>query len=192
MAGQGEQGERVVPKRGDEPLLGLDNEASRALVNYPATVEAVRKANELFRRLCEILDEVDRGLPLGYMVMTYSESRTPYSMVPEGHVEANPYEPLRGSLVYRPDENGTYIPDGEIVTSALREPFLGDRIMVTDDNIVVVINTELGVGLTASSEVAIVDMLDSRPPSQTALFMRQFATLMDKVDQVKDGASEKF
>lgn len=187
-----QQGERVGPKKGDEPLV-IDDEASRALVDYRETVEATSKAVELLSKMDELIDRVNQGLPMGHMVMTRSVSRTPLSMMLPRDKEAIEWSaPKHGSIIYRPDKDGAYRPDGGLVTIGSREVFLGDEIMRTDDNGIVIINTELGVGLTTSSEVTIVDVVDDGTSSEPQRIMHQFAILMSMVDEVRDSKSKVF
>lgn len=191
MTGQGEQGERVRPKKSDEPL-DIDQAVSRVLVDYQRVVEATRKSVELLNEVAALIEIINQGLPRGYMIKTYSESHTPYSMAPAGYEEDIPHQPLRGSTIYRPDENGVFRPDGEVATVGSREVFLGDIIMVTDENVVVIINTELGVGITASSEVTIANVDVESASSEPQRIMRQFANLMSMVDEVRGGESKRF
>lgn len=185
-------GEHTDPKKVDLDEA-ISFELSRAFANYPTTVENARRAANELARLHEIIEMINAGmLPKGRMVMTRSVSGMPVSLTPAKFLEINPTPPFRGSIVYRPDENGEYRPDGEFATVGMSGIFLGDRLLVTEDDNLVVINSELGVGITTSREVTIVNVSGEGAGEDGASLMRRYTHLMEMVDEVRDGKTEAF
>jgi len=176
-------------------LNNLDSsEFKHAFVSYPEMVVAVQKATELLRRVDEIIDLVNSGgLPPGYMIITKGDPRTPLWAIPEGYIKEeakrspNTY-PEHVTMIYRPNEDGEYVLDGELATESSTQVFLGDRILKLESGQLVIINTEHNVGITPSGEVDIIDLINDRPYYTTGKEQeKRFAFFLDIIDGVKDG-----
>lgn len=181
--------ERMHPER---PTL-KDYDLMTSFGRYAEVIAKAEKANELVEQIDAFIHYVNSGkLPEGHMIFSKQNSYTPLWAVPdETYRERLTKEkslPEHADFVYRPNESGEYVLAGEITTDRDLGVFLGDRFLKIDGN-VIVINTDLQIGIVAGEEIDIVDIHND--PSERTLggsHQTRFEYFKKRLDQVRDGA----
>lgn len=179
-------------KHPEQPGLA-DYDFMLSFGRYAEVVANAQKANQLVEQIDEFIDYVNSGqLPEGHMIFSRPNLDTPLWSVQNGTFKERLTRekglPEHADYVYRPDENGEYIFAGEIATGSGSQVFLGDRFLKIDGTVIVV-NTDLQVGMVAGEEIDVID-LQNDPTEHTmrGSYQKRFEDFKKLLDEVRDGA----
>jgi len=157
-------------------ILKLESETGMTLGRYATALAEFRQAEAQLQVANDFIERVNQGLPEGFKVGTHT------SFFP---IEQFGVEHTTGyNKVYRPNEAGDYVVAGEVCTEGSKQTFLGDRILRTDEDELIVINTELQIGLSVKDKIFLVNTATDSPELRS--FERK---LLPKLQDMTFGAT---
>ena len=153
------------------------------MARLPELVDESNRLAVQLNAIKQFMGYVEAGLPHGLMVCTWSKNKT--ALVGKGE---------RPQRLYRPNDAGEYVPAGAIAIAGTSYPFLGDTLMETVEDGLIVINTERSVGLSADFSVRLIDTRNDFSGSSVggSHDSRFRYALMPMIDQVGWGQSKDF
>lgn len=181
MAERGEYDRYVERQKETYGILGT-YEIEHALAHYSEKMVAAQQAVEQLNAMDELIELINGGgLPEGHKITT----KTAYI----GPVPGRSGFPEHGTLIYRPNVEGEWVLDGELVTSGGHKQFLGDSILKLPDNQLVVIDSEHQVGITPTDSIEIVDTInDDYKNTLGGSRLKRHEDALDYVNRAHDGA----
>ncbi len=156
------------------------------LARYAEVKQAAVDAALLVERCNEAIAAINEGLPGGVKVVT--ETRAFDKVDKLGQLNDEP-----GSNIYVKTGELTYAKSGRIFTSGKTYPFLGDKLVPGENGELVVINTELGIGLAAQIGVYAIDT--NNDPYENTLggtHIERHEELVSLIKQVPQGEYKWF